>query len=152
MGVDVVPVFLALIITCSETWYDGPMDRHFAFILTQLIHRLRDFPQVALKELFRSMDRIEKKYDLNEPLTKEDRLAIEESRKSIERDEGIPMEEVFKKFNLEDYDRDAAGKEDFADAISRVQKLPGEEQGDVADVMYALLQQYRWDTPPTKEH
>ena len=131
----------------------GLMDKHFAFIITALIQRVRDFPSEALNDLFRSMDRIERKYDLIEPLTDEGRLAIEEGVKSIERDGGIPAEEVFKKVNLDNYDRDAAGKEDFLDAISRVHKRSGEEQADVADVIFALLDEYRFDhipPPPPK--
>jgi hypothetical protein len=123
------------------------MDRHFTFVITTIIQRVRDFPKGALTELFRSLDRIEKKYDLIEPVTEEERLAIEEGRKSIERGEGIPMEEVKKKFGLENIDRDAIGKEDFDDAILRVQKLAGEEQGDIADIIYALLNEYRFDIP-----
>ena len=131
------------------------MDKHFAFIITALIERVRDFPPEALNELFRSMDRIEKEYDLIEPLTEEERLAIEEGLRSLERDGGIPAEEVFKEFKLDNYDRDAAGKEDFLDAISRVHKLSGKEQADVADVIFALLNEYRFDIPlpppkPTK--
>ena len=124
------------------------MDRNFAFVITTLTQRLRDFPKEALAELFRSMDRIENKYDLIEPFTEEDRIAIEEGRKSLDRGEGIPMEEVMKKFGLENFDRDAAGKETFVDVISRVQKLSGEEQGDIGYVIYALLNEYRFDMPP----
>ena len=124
------------------------MDRNFAFVITTIIQRVRDFPKEALTELFRSLDRIEKKYDLIEPVTEEERLAIEEGRKSIERGEGIPMEEVMKKFGLDEYDRDAGGKDDLADAISRIQKLSGEEQGQIADVLFALLNEYRLDIPP----
>jgi hypothetical protein len=124
------------------------MDRNFAFVITTIIQRVRDFPKGALTELFRSLDRIEKKYDLIEPVTEEERLAIEEGRKSIERGEGIPMEEVMKKFGLDEYDRDAGGKDDLADAISRIQKLSGEEQGQIADVLFALLNEYRLDIPP----
>jgi hypothetical protein len=126
----------------------GLMDKHFAFIITALIQRVRDFPPEALNELFRSMDRIEKKYDLIEPLTDEERLAIEEGVRSIERDGGIPAEEVFKRFDLDNYDRDAAGKEHFLDAISRVHKQSGEEQAGVADVIFALLDEYRFDDIP----
>jgi hypothetical protein len=132
----------------------GLMDKHLAFIITALIQRVRDFPPEALNELFRSMDRIEKKYDLIEPLTDEERLAIEEGLRSIERDGGIPAEEVFKKYNLHNYDRDAAGKEDFLDAISRVHKRSGEEQAGIADVIFALLDEYRFDDippPPPRE-
>jgi hypothetical protein len=68
--------------------------------------------------------------------------------RSIERDGGIPAEEVFKKYNLDNYDRDAAGKEDFLDAISRVHKRSGEEQAGVADVIFALLDEYRFDDIP----
>lgn len=128
------------------------MDRDFAFVITAIIERLRDFPKEALDELFRSMDRIEKKFDLIEPLTEGERLAIEGGLKSMERREGIPMEEVMKKFGLENFDRNSAGKKYFIDAISRVQILSGEEQGDVADVIFALLNQYRLDiSPPPKE-
>jgi hypothetical protein len=124
------------------------MDQNFAFVITTIIQRVRDFPKEALTELFRSLDRIEKKYDLIEPVTEEERLAIEEGRKSIERGEGIPMEEVMKKFGLENYDRDAAGKKDLAEAVLRIEKLSGEEQGDIADVIYALLNQYGWEAQP----
>src|SRR5208282_3784367 len=110
------------------------MDKHFAFIVTALIERVRDFPPEALNELFRSVDRIEKKYDLIEPLTEEERLAIDEGLKSLKRDGGIPAEEVFKEYKLDNYDRDAAGKEDFLDVISRVHKRSGEEQAGIADV------------------
>jgi hypothetical protein len=128
------------------------MDRQrLAFILSQLIYRIREFPDAALNELYAALNAIEHKYDLIEKLTEEERQAIEEGRRSMERGEGIPMEEVFKKFNLADYDRDAAGKEDFEDAISRVRKLSGEEQGDVADVIFAFLNEYRFDIPPPEE-
>jgi len=32
-----------------------------------------------------------------------------------------------------------------------VQKLPGEAPGGVAGVIYALLNEYRWDLPPPKK-
>jgi hypothetical protein len=104
-----------------------------------------------LNELYAALNVIEHKYDLIEKLTEEELQAIEEGRRSMERGEGIPMEEVFKKFNLEAYDRDAAGKEDFDDAISRVRELSGEEQGDVADVIFAFLNEYRFDISPPEE-
>jgi hypothetical protein len=128
------------------------MDRQrLAFILSQLIYRIREFPDEALNELYAALNVIEHKYDLIEKLTEEERQAIEEGRRSMERGEGIPMEEVFKEFNLADDDRDAGGKEAFEDAISRVRKLSGEEQGDVADVIFAFLNEYRFDIPPPEE-
>lgn len=86
-------------------------------LIEPIIQRLRPFPSDAFNELFRVLDRIEKKYNLIEPLTEADRKAIEEGIKSIERGEGIPADEVMKKFGLEIFDRDAAGKESFVDAI-----------------------------------
>jgi hypothetical protein len=71
------------------------MDRHqLAFILSQFIYRIREFPDAALNELYAALNVIEHKYDLIEKLTEEERQAIEEGRRSMERGEGIPMEEV----------------------------------------------------------
>jgi hypothetical protein len=64
------------------------------------------------------------------------------------------VEEVWAKWDhlLKDYDRAAVGKADFEDAAERVRKLSGEEQGDVADAICALLNEYRYDVaaPPRR--
>jgi len=114
-----------------------------------LIHRIRSFPEEAINDLFDALEAIERKYDLLEPVSEEDRRAIEEGLASLDRGEAIPMEdlEIFK--HLKDYDHDSVGREDLADAVSRVKKLSGEQQRDVADVILALLNEYRFDTTST---
>jgi len=86
-----------------------------AFITEALIQRDQRLPQEALNEMFLALDAIERKYDLIEPLSDKVLEVIEERRKSIERGEGIPMEEleIFKMFK--NRDRDAAGKDAFVD-------------------------------------
>jgi len=61
---------------------------------------------------------------------------------------GVPVEEVEFFKRLKNFDRDAAGKDAFADAIGRVQRRPGEEQGGIAHVILALLDEYQFDIPP----
>jgi len=124
------------------------MDRQLAFVVEALIQRIRDFPNEALNELFLALDAIEAKYGLIEPLSEEDRKAIQEGIASLDRGEGVPMEEleIFKR--LKNHDRDAAGKDAFADAIARVQRRSGGEQGGIAHVIFALLDEYQFDVPP----
>jgi hypothetical protein len=124
------------------------MNRQLAFVVEALIQRIRDFPNEALNELFIALEAIEEKYGLIEPLSEEDRKAIRERIASLDRGEAVPMEdlEIFKR--LKNYDRAAAGKDAFADAVGRVQRRPGEEQGGIAHVIFALLHEYQFDIPP----
>jgi hypothetical protein len=124
--------------------------RQLALILTQLVPRIREFPKEAMAELFSGLDTIERKYDLLPKPTEEELNAIKEGLAELDAGRGIPAEEVWAKWDhlLKDYDRDAAGKADFEDAARRVRKLSGEEQGDVADVILALLNEYRYNVPP----
>ena len=64
--------------------------------------------------------------------SEEDRRASQEGIASLDRGEGVPMEEVEIFKGLKNLDRDAAGKDAFADAAGRVQRRPGEEQGGIA--------------------
>ena len=122
--------------------------RQLAFLITQLIHRVRDFPDQALREWLTTLNEIERKYDLQEKPTEEEIKAIEQGRAEIERGEYVTSEEVFERLGIGEVDTDAMGKEDFEDAICRVRRLTGEEQGDIADVIFALLNEYRYDIPP----
>jgi hypothetical protein len=124
------------------------MDTRFAFVIAVLINRIRDFPKEAWDELFAALDTIDRKYDLIPPLSDADREAIEEGMRSLNDGKGIPMEEVEVFKRLKDFDHDAAGRNDFVDVVSRVNRLSGEEQGRVADVIFALLDEYRYDIPP----
>jgi hypothetical protein len=124
------------------------MDRNLSMLAATLIERIRDFPPDALRELFVALDAIERKFDLLPTLDDTQRRAIEQGLKSLERGEGVPMEDVALFKSLAGYDRDAAGKEDFADAIERVKKLSGQEQGDIAGVILALLNEHRFDISP----
>jgi hypothetical protein len=54
--------------------------------------------------------------------------------------------EIFKR--LENFDRDAAGNDAFSDAVGRVQRRSGEEQGGIAHVIFALVDEYQFDIPP----
>jgi hypothetical protein len=124
------------------------MNRQLAFVVEALIQRIRDFPNEALNELFIALDAIEAKYGVIEPLSEEDRKAIQEGIASLDRGEAVSMEdlEIFKR--LKTFDRAAAGNDAFADAVSRVQRRPGEEQGGIAHVIFALLDEYQFDFPP----
>ena len=127
------------------------LDRHqLAFTLTQLVPRIREFPMEAMAELFSALDTMERKYDLLPKLTEEELKAIEEGLAELDAGLGMPAEELWAKWDhlLKDYDRAVAGKADFEDAAGRVRKLSGEEQGDVADVIFAFLNEYRYDIPP----
>jgi hypothetical protein len=124
------------------------MDRRLSAVIGSLTHRLRDFPPEAFEDLFRALEAIERKYDLLEPLREEDRIAIEKGLAQVERGEVIAWEDTKMYKRLQGYDRDKAGRENFADAVSRAQKLSGEEQRDIGDVIFALLNEYRWDFPP----
>jgi len=118
-----------------------------ARIVAALAGRIRDFPDTALNELFESLGEIERKYDLMEPLSEAHKLAIEEGLADIETGRFITHEGFKERFAhiLKDYDADADGKESFSDAVSRVGRLPGEEQTDFADVLFALLNEYRFE-------
>jgi hypothetical protein len=124
--------------------------QQLAWIIAALTGRIRDFPDAALNELFGALGEIERKYDLLEPLSEADKRAIDEGLADIKAGRFITQEQFEEKYAhiLKDYDRDAAGKESFADAVSRVGRLPGEEQNDIASVLFALLNEYRYDLPP----
>jgi|GEM_PF-6837846 len=122
--------------------------RQLAFVASHLIERIRKFPDAALDELFASMDEIERQYDLLEKLTQEEIQAIEQSRLEMDRGESISFEEIRAKFGLDDFDADAEGKADFDEAASRVKKLGGEEQAEISDVLFVLLNEQRDDVPP----
>lgn len=121
--------------------------KELARSIEAITHRIKDFPDAAIVELFQALGEIERKYDLLEPLSEKDRLAIEESLADIEAGRFITHEQLQEEFAhiLKDYDADAAGKDAFADAASRVRLLPGEEQNDVSKVIFALLDGYRFD-------
>ena len=55
---------------------------------------------------------------------------------------GVPVEEVEIFKRLKNFDRDAAGKDAFADAVGRVQRRSGDEQGDIACIIFALLDEH----------
>jgi hypothetical protein len=75
---------------------------------------------------------IEAKYGLIEPLSE-------------------PVEDFlncFSTFLLKRLDRDAAGRDALADAVSRVQRRSGEEQEWIACAIFALLDEHQFDIPP----
>ena len=121
-----------------------------AWIVATLAGRIRNFPDAALEELFAGIGKIEHKYDLLEPLSDADWLAIEKGLADIEAGRFITGEQFKEKYAhiLKDYDRDSAGKEAFADAVSRVVSLPGEDQNEVANVIFAILDEYRFSLSP----
>ena len=85
---------------------------------------------------------IHAKYALIEPLSEEGRKAIQERIASIDHGEGVPTEEaqIFKW--PQSLDQDAAGKDAFADAVGREQRRAGDEQGDMAGIIFALLDEH----------
>lgn len=111
------------------------------WLIAAITHRIKDFPEEAIHELFGSLDAIERKYDLIKPLSEADRGAIEKSHADVEAGRFVTHEELLEKYPdvFKDYDRDATGRKQFLEATQRVQKLPGEQQGGVADVIWALL-------------
>ena len=131
------------------------MDRKkLTMFLEALAHRIRDFPPDAIGELFETLETIERKYDLLETLSEEDRMAIERGQADIKAGRVFTDEEVRGHFKdaLKDYDADTAGREALLDAVSRVQKLSGQEQRDIAYVIFAVLNEPRLDIPhPSKK-
>jgi hypothetical protein len=121
--------------------------RKLAWIVENLTYRVRDFPDGAVNDLFRAIDTIERTYDLLEPLTDKERMAIEQAHAHIEAGRFVNHEELKAEWEhiLKDYDWEAAGKEALLDVASRVKKLPGEEQVSIASVIFALLNETRFD-------
>jgi hypothetical protein len=116
------------------------MDRDFTHHIESLAYRLRDFPAAAWKELWQAILTIEKKFDLGETPSEEDLHDIEEGRKAYARGDYVTLEDLLKEAGpAPAIDWDAAGKEELASAIKEVKKLSGEEQGDIADMIFALL-------------
>lgn len=123
------------------------MDRSkLAFVLQNFAFRLRDYPDAAVHDLFEAMHTIEERYELHEPLSEEDRLAIERSKEDAAVGRLIPLEEVSSKYAhwLKNYDPAKSGKDRFADAASQVGTLPGELQGDIASIIFTFLDEERY--------
>ena len=126
------------------------MDPKMLMVIESLIQRVRDFPDEAFRDLFLALDSIEKKHDLQYKLSEEERTALEESLSEAKRGGVVPQEEVEAFFQrvLKDYDADADGKAALDEVVLRLRKLPGAEQRDVAYVIFALLNEPRFDIPP----
>jgi hypothetical protein len=119
------------------------MDKDWVAVIQAIVDRTRDFPPEARNELLSALGTIERKYDLIEPLTPEERDAVQEGLHSLERGEGIPVEEVMKSLGIHDYDRDTAGKEDLEEVLSQVRKLSGRDQGRIARLLFSLIDEDR---------
>ena len=115
------------------------MDKDWVAVIQAIVDRTRDFPTEARNELLSALGTIERKYDLIESLTPAERDAIDEGLRSLERGEGISVEDVMKSLGIHDYDRDTAGKEDLEEVLSHIQKLSGEDQGAIARLLFSLL-------------
>jgi hypothetical protein len=114
--------------------------RKLTFLITHLILRIRDYPAAAVEELLKALDKLEKKYGLVEKLAEGEWQAVVESRDDVARiTSGSP---ALSKTSLRPKDIDAMGKKHFDEAVARVRMRPGEEQGDVADLIFALLDEY----------
>jgi hypothetical protein len=128
------------------------MDRAFLAHIEALVGRLRDYPPEAWHDLYKALYSIERKHNLLEEPTPEDLAAIRQGEAEFARGEYITQEELEVELSrttgFSRIDPDALGKEDFEDALNRVRKLTGEEQGDIAGVIFGLLGQYRYDIPP----
>src|SRR5665213_119850 len=99
------------------------MDQDFASLAQALVERIRDFPKDAFDDLSQALDGIERKHDLLFHLTEEDRRAIDQGVAELDAGLGVSSEEVFGKW-LTGHDADTAGKDEFADAASRVSYQP----------------------------
>ena len=126
------------------------MDQKMLMLIQALIQRVRDFPDQAFRDLFLTLDSIEKKYHLQYKPSEEERAALQESLAEAERGDFVPRKEVEAFFQrvLKDYDADADGKAALDEAVLRLRKLPGSQQRDVAYVIFALLNEPRFDIPP----
>jgi hypothetical protein len=109
-------------------------------LITHLILRIRDYPSPAVDELLSALDKIDQKYELKEKLTTQEWMAVIESRQEISPEDRRAMEGMMsKRTTLSKDDIDKMGKEHFDQAIGRVRLRDGEEQGDISDLIFALL-------------
>jgi hypothetical protein len=115
--------------------------RKLTYLITHLIIRIREFPPEAVRELLTAVDQIERKHDLREKLTAREWEAVVESRDSLSWAEQLAAGQVSKS-NITKVDLDAWGAQNFEEAFNRVQKRDGEQQGDIADVIFALQDEY----------
>ena|ERR1019366_2150369 len=134
--------------------YGGGMNPNLPFLITGLIHRLRDFPDEAFNDLFQAMDDIERKYDLLRPLSEEDRQTIEASLADADAGRFVPHEEVEAFFQkaLKGYDAETDGRDAFHEAAALIGKVPGEQQGEIANLLFVLLDTPRYDIPPPPDN
>jgi hypothetical protein len=114
--------------------------RKLTFLITHLILRVRDYPADAVDELLAALDMIDRKYDLMEKLASEEWQAMVESRDDVARIESGSL--GFGYTSLSDKDVAAMGRKHFEDAVTRARRRNGEEQGDIADLIFALLDEY----------
>jgi hypothetical protein len=124
--------------------------RKLTFLITHLILRIRDYPTDAVDELLAALDKIDRKYDLEEKLTPQEWEAVLESRHEITWVDRVAKGEIILKTSLTKEDREAAGKYHFDVAVKRVRMHDGEEQGDISDLLFALLDEYFLDLPDFK--
>jgi hypothetical protein len=116
--------------------------RKLAFLITHLILRIRDFPPKAVDELLAAVDEIERKYDLIEKLTPEEWEAVAESKDDIAHQDDLAAGLALSKTRLSKESIDVLGKQHFEEAVRRVLLRDGDQQGDVADLIFALLDEY----------
>ena len=117
------------------------------FLITHLILRIRDYPTDAVEDLLASLDIIEHKHRLTEKLTDREWEAVIESKHDIVRIDRIATGELIQKTSLTKEARAAEGKYHFEVAVKRVRMRDGEEQGDISDLLFALLDEYFLDLP-----
>ena len=118
--------------------------RKLTFLITHLILRIRDYPADAVGDLLKALDTIERRFDLQEKLTDQERQAVVESR-----DDAVTLgsDATLSKTRLSDEDIAAIGKKHFEEAVKRVRMRSGDEQGDVSDLLFALLDEYFLNIP-----
>lgn len=108
------------------------------FLITHLILRLRDYPPEAVDELLAALDTIERKYDLVEKLSDREWQAVLESRQEIARSDR-PVINQTAHTGLSKADRDTLNKKHLEIAVNRIRMRAAEEQGDISDLLFALL-------------
>lgn len=126
------------------------MNKHTYFLIAAIIQRVREFPDDAFNELFQALDAIERKHRLQYPANDETHAAIAAALEQLERGELVPHEDVKALFGTlpDSQSREKAGKAALDDAMARARKRSGEEQGEIADVLFALLDEYSVDVFP----
>jgi hypothetical protein len=117
------------------------MDKRWIGIIQAVVDRTKDFPTEAYDDLLSALDTIEEKYGLIVRLTDEERQAIEEGRRSLDRREGVPIESVMESLGIHNFDRNVAGKEDLEEVLLQIQKFSGEDQGRIARILYGLTKE-----------